>query len=508
MSYAASYDYVVVGSGSSGSVVAARLSEEPSVRVLVLEAGPLDEDPRIHDVESFPQFWGGDLDWKYQTSPQPGLGGRQVTITQGRVLGGSTSLHALMAVRASHLDYDQWNASGADGWSYADLLPFFKKLENFDGGPSEYRGVGGPINVRTGFDPNAVSEPFLNAAVELGFAGPRGDYNGPRSEEVVGPLQYSITEDGRRCSAVDAYLRPARSRPNLTIETSAPVLELLFEGTRAVGVAYLQDGRRHEVRAEREVVLCAGAIASPRLLMLSGIGPASHLEGLGIRVRADVPGVGQNLQDHMQLPVVYGSKQAVPTTRVLCGNVLFHRTRPGMGAAAPDLQIIFSPTVPGPLTSRLQFGRPVCIFILILARPVSQGEVRLASAEPMAMPVVNPNYLARDTDLRTFRDGVELVRRLTATSSFAPMNDGEIAPGATSDADYIRAAASTIWHPAGTCRMGHDARAVVDPQLRVHGFEGLRVADASVMPNVTAGNTNIPCAMIGEKAAAMISARP
>lgn len=366
--------------------------------------------------------------------------------------------------------------------------------------------MSGPINVQTGFDPNTVSEPFLNAAMELGFSGPRSDYNRPRSEEIVGPLQYSITEDSRRCSAMDAYLHPARSQPNLTIETNAPVVELLFERTQAISVAYLQDGRRHEVRAEHEVVVCASAIASPQLLMLSGIDPASHLESHGIRVRANLPGIGQNLQDHMQLPVMYGSKQPMPTTHVLCRNVLFHRTRPEMDAAAPDLQIIFNPTVPGPLTSRLQFGQPVCIFILILARPMSQSEVRLTSTEPTAMPVVNPNYLARDTNLQTFQDDIELVHRLTATSSFAPMNDNEIAPGTTSDADYIRAAASTIWHPAGTCRMGHDSRAVVDPQLRIHGFEGLRVANASVMPNVTADNTNIPCAMIGEKAATMIKA--
>jgi len=413
----------------------------------------------------------------------------------------------MMYVRASPQDYDLWNASGADGWSYADVLPHLKAVEDFADGPSEFRGVGGGLKVRTGFDPNALSKPFLNAAVELGFEGPFGDYNGKRNDNVVGPLQFSIPPDGRRSSGVDAFLRPVLNRQNLTVEMQAPVARINIEGQRAVGATYLRDGQEQTVRAEREVIVSAGSFASPKLLMLSGIGPAEQLRAHGIPIQVDLPGVGQNLQDHLQLPVVYFSKIELPATKTLCGNILFHKTRPGMAMESPDLQMIFSPTVPGPLASVLQFPSPVCIFIPILVRPFSRGEVRLRSASPLDLVIVDPHYLECDADVQTLVKGVELVRRLAATRAFAEVNGGEMVPGADGDVEnYVRTQCNTIWHPAGTCKMGQDALAVVDPQLRVRGVQGLRVADASIMPTVTAGNTNVPTTMIGDKAASMILA--
>jgi choline dehydrogenase len=501
----AKFDYIIVGSGASGAVVANRLSQNPHNRVLLLESGPPNEHEDLNSVTGFTRQWGGPFDWKIATTEQPGLGGRSIVINQGNVLGGSTMLHALMYVRGSHHDYDLWNALGADGWSYADVLPHFKAIENFDGGANQYRGVSGELNVITGYDPNSVSEPFLNAAVELGFEGPHGDYNTARNENVVGPLQFSITKEGRRASSIQAFLRPVLHRTNLSVETGALVTKVLFEGKRAIGVAYVQDGQERQAFVEREVVISGGTFLSPKLLMLSGIGPADHLRAHGIPVVADLPGVGANLQDHLQLPIIYNSKIQVPTTQTLCGNILFKQTRPGMAAASPDLQLIFSPTVPGPLAPFLPFPPTVCIFIAVLARPFSRGEVRLRSANPLDLPVVNPNYLGVDADLQTLVSAVKLVRELTATKAFAEVNGGEVVPGEAADLEgFIRAQASTIWHPAGTCKIGRDALAVVDPQLRVYGIEGLRVADASVMPTVTAGNTNVPCTMIGDRAAAFI----
>ncbi len=505
MSQQQTFDYIIVGSGASGAVVANRLSQDADVRVLLLEAGPPDEYEDVRNVTGFTKLWGSDLDWKIKTTEQPGLNGRALMITQGNLLGGSSQLHAMMYVRGCHLDYDQWCASGADGWSYTDVLPHLKAIEDYEGGASEYRGAGGGLHIRTGYDPNAVSEPFLNAAVELGFEGPHSDYNGPRNENMVGPLQFSITPDGRRGSSVEGFLRPISQRTNLVIETNAPVSKVLFEGKRAVGVAYMQNGQPQQARAEREVIISAGTFFSPKLLMLSGIGPAEQLKAHDIPVLVDLPGVGQNLQDHMQLAVIYGSKVAVPTTETLCGNILFTRTRAGMDTASPDLQIIFSPTVPGPLAQAMQFPRPVCIFVNILVRPFSRGEVRLRSANPQDLPIVNPNYLQADADVQTLVSAVKLCRELASTEAFAVVNDGELVPGEGTDlVEYVRNQASTLWHPAGTCKIGRDMLSVVDPHLRVYGVEGLRVADASVMPTVTAGNTNAPCAMIGDKAARMI----
>lgn len=500
------FDYVIVGGGASGSILASRLSANPACSVLLLEAGPLDTNPDIPDPARFIRLWGSDLDWKLETEPQPGLNNRKLIINQGRVLGGGASLNAMMYVRGNRANFDQWNARGADGWSYADLLPYFKKIEDFEGGPSEYHGVGGPIRIRECPDAAMRSEPFMFAAKELGYDGPYWDYNGARQENGAGLLQFHMRQDGTRANPTTAYLEPARSRPNLTLLTGATATRIQFSGTRATGLEFLRDGATRAVRAAREIVLCAGAFFSPKLLLQSGVGPADALRALGLDVVADLPGVGQNLQDHMQLSAVFRSKVDHPKPTLLTGNILFVKTRPGMDAAAPDLQLNFTPAVPKPLAPHLpDFGGPACIFLAILTQPFSIGEITLRSADPAAAPRVNPNYLRCDADVQVFRSALKLIRDLAGTKAFAGINGGELAPGSADLDAFIRANSSTLWHPAGTCRIGRDALAVVDPQLRVHGLDGLRVADASVMPTVTTGNTVAASFVIGEKAADLIN---
>jgi choline dehydrogenase len=350
------------------------------------------------------------------------------------------------------------------------------------------------------------SEEFLRGVTELGYDGPHCDYNGARQENGAALLQFHVGKDGRRCSAATAFLDPARGRPNLTLKTGAEVTRLLLEGTRAVGVEYRQGGQTHQARAAREVILSAGALQSPKLLMLSGIGPADHLREHGIGVVAHLPGVGRNLQDHVQVPFVYRTPAARPNPQLLTGNILFVNTRTGTADAPPDMQLLFTPAVPVPLSPVLNFGGPACIILAILVQPESVGSVTLRSADPLDPPVVNPNYLQARADVDTFLETLTLVRRIAGTKAFADLNGGELAPGGGDPEAYVRGQASTIWHPAGTCRMGRDPLAVVDPRLRVRGVRGLRVIDASVMPTVTSGNIVAACYLIGARGADMILA--
>ncbi len=498
------YDYIIIGSGPAGAVLANRLSATDAT-VLVLEAGRCDDNPQIHAPNGFTQVWGTAEDWQLATTAQAGLANREVMINQGKVMGGSSSINAMMYVRGNRRNFDRWNALGADGWCFDELLPYFKRSENYAGGASAYRGSGGELNIQDCPDEHARAEPFLVGATELGYAGPDWDYNGERQEDGAGLLQFHIQQDGKRASAATAFLHPVMDRENLTVTLEATATRILTQQRRAIGVEYLQQGEVHQVHANREVILSAGALASPKLLMLSGIGPAAPLQQLGIPLVADLPGVGQNLQDHVQLPVIFRTKEDHGMATLLTGNVLFTNTRERACQAAPDLQLNFTPAIPSPLAPVLpDFGGPVCIFLPILVQPFSSGELTLRSSNPLDPPRINPNYLQQQADYQVFVEALTLIRSLTQTSAFSAFGGEELAPGPGDPEAYIRNQSSTLWHPVGTARMGQDRMAVVDPQLRVHGIDNLRVADAAVMPTVTSGNTVATCFMIGEKAADMI----
>src|SRR5580698_2999621 len=507
------YDYIVVGAGSAGCVLAARLTEDRRTRVLLLEAGGAGRAKEIRIPAAFSKLFKTVVDWNYATEPEPHLHERRLYWPRGKVVGGSSAINAMIYIRGNRADYDHWRDLGNPGWGFAEVLPYFKKSENQQRLASEYHGVGGPVNVADPRYVNPLTRAFLAAAGEIGIAS-NPDFNG---EEQDG---------GARCGAADGYLQPARERSNLTVVTGAHAARVLLEGKRAVGVAFLRDGAMQEARADGEVILAGGTVNSPQLLMLSGIGPADELKAARISAIQDLPGVGKNLQDHPMVSVGYLCTQTVSLDGAetlgnflrwlvwkngpLASNVaeagLFLRTR--VGLAVPDLQLLFGPAYyrGHGLVRRKEhcFG-----FGPTLITPESRGTISLRSAEPLDAPAIRANYLSTDADLRTMIAGVRLARRLAHAKSFDQFRGEELHPGAamTSDAEiaeFLRNELETLYHPVGTCKMGVDALAVVDARLRVRGIEGLRVVDASIMPRVPAGNTNAPVMMIAEKAAEMI----
>jgi choline dehydrogenase len=505
------FDVVVVGAGSAGCVIARRLVDN-GCRVLLLEAGGPDDPAAIHDTDlgSMTSLWGDPaVVWPHVTVAQHGLAGRSVPIPQGRVLGGGSSVNAMMFVRGNRRDFDHWHRLGNDGWGYDDVLPYFRRCEDFIDGADEHRGVDGPLSVVHYERASDASRAFAKAAVELGYRPPGFDYNGEQQEN--GPFFYQSTrsKDNQRSSTAVAYLRPVLAHPDLTVRTGAPATRVLLDGTHAVGVEYTVGGTVRRALAETEVVVTAGALTTPQLLMLSGIGPAAHLGGHGIATVVDLPGVGRNLQDHLLFGVGYQSRRDLPFPALLAEAGMFLYTAPAPDTAAPDLQFFFGPIQF--VADEYKVDGPGFTFAPILAQPRSRGTVGLRSADATDLPVVDPHYLDDPGDVDVLVRGIEISRDLVHTRAFDGIRGRELAPGeAVSDradlARYVRAHASTVWHPVGTCRMGSDRDAVVDAHLRVHGVAGLRVADASVMPTITCGNTNAATIMIAERAADLIAA--
>ena len=523
-------DYVVVGAGSAGCVMAARLSEDPHTKVVLLEAGGPDRNPWIH----IPLGYGKTIadprvNWCYETEPD--LNGRRFFWPRGKVLGGSSSINGLVYIRGQAEDFDHWRQLGNTGWSFDDVLPYFRRAEDKIGGGDELHGKDGPLAVSEVDNYDPISKAFIKSAVDLGF--PRtNDFNG-KVQEGAG-YYHLTTRNGRRCSTAVGYLRPAMKRPNLRVITHALSEQIVMEGRTATGVTYRQGGTSHTVRALREVIVCGGAINSPQLLMLSGIGPAAHLAGHGITVRHDMPGVGQGMQDHYQARIVLKCRFPITVNDIMMSKTrmvttgldylfrrkgalsiaaaqagLFARTRPEL--ATPDVQfatVIFSADRPAEGLHKFS-GFSLVAYQL---RPESRGELRLKSADPATAPAMHPNYLATEMDRRTIVSALKLSRRLLATPDMRHFITGEYIPGEAVQTDqelleYAKQYGGTVFHPTSTCKMGIDPMAVVDPGLRVHGLDRLRVVDASIMPAVVSGNTNAATIMIAEKAVDLLRQR-
>jgi choline dehydrogenase len=503
------FDYIVVGSGSAGAALAAHLAQSSDAAVLVLEAGGADDVPEIHDQRLWPNSLGTRATKFFNTVPQINADGRVHAWPRGNALGGTANLNAMIYARGHRSDYDSWAYAGNAGWSYADVLPIFRSIEDFAGGESEYRGVGGPLHISIP-DPDKRHEgavAFMDACANLGFQ-ETPDFNGERMEGQAW-VNFNI-KDAKRQSTAVAFLKPAMERRNLTVLTDAPVLELVIEKGRCKGVKYLHGGEPHTVYADREVIVSAGAIDSPRILMLSGIGPAGELASIGIRGKVDLP-VGKGLQDHvLGAGCNYEAKAPVPASHYNHSEVYMWE-RSDSRLPAPDMIALYVSLPFASTGFQMSHANGYCVLSGV-ARPHSRGHVRLASPDPAVPPIVDPNYLAEEQDWKTFRAATELCREIGADKAYDAIRATEVLPGVGELSDkqwreFLAKSVNTYFHPTSTCRMGVDADAVVDPELRVYGVEGLRVADASVMPSITTSNTNAPSIMIGRKCAEMVLAK-
>jgi choline dehydrogenase len=526
-----SFDYIVVGAGSAGCVLANRLTASGKHRVLLIEAGGEDRNLWIHVPIGYAKlFADARHNWLYNSEPEPGLNGRQIIQPRGKVMGGSSSINGLLYIRGQAEDFDHWRQLGNAGWSFSDVLPYFRRAEDQERGEDELHGVGGPLSVRDVSEGHPLCDAFIDACEEAGL--PRTeDFNGP-SQEGAGYFQLT-TRKGRRWSTARGYLAPARKRGNLAVVSNALTTRILFEGRRAVGVEYRRDGATHTARANAEVVISGGAFNSPQLLQLSGVGPADLLQQHGIEVIADMKGVGADLQDHYQARFNYRCTERITMNdmmgsmagRVAAGlrYALFRKGFLTIGAGYAGGFFKTDPSLPTPdvqfhfiLFSADAVGQklhpwPGFLSSICQLRPESRGTLRIKSADPLAAPAIQPRYMTAQHDRDVMVAGMKLLRRVMRQPALARYIVEELAPGpkVESDADYLEFAkqkGTTVFHPTSTCRMGSDVTAVVDERLRVHGLQGLRVADASIMPTVVSGNTNAACVMIGEKASDMILA--